>query len=300
MTTYNGEKYVIEQLNSIVRQSRQPTEVLIFDDCSSDNTVDIIRSYIKEKRLDFFHLYVNKVNLGWKRNFINAINSASGDIIFTADQDDIWMFDKIEKMTDVISANDKINLLACNYEILNMRKEKNVEKKQICSMKNTGAVFPVVIDRNFHLVMRPGCTYCFRKDFASSALKMWQENLAHDQLLWGCAVINKGLFIYDTVLMKFRRHNSNATGFSKLGTTRKKREAASVLNACFFEHLYNESKNRMSSSERYIIEQYIAFERAKADALNRRSFISWIKYNIEYRHYVYSLKSSLKDLYYII
>lgn len=299
MTTYNGEKYIIEQLESIAKQSRQPTEVLIFDDCSTDNTVSLVRSYIEKNHLDFFRLYVNKVNQGWKKNFINAISSASGDFIFTADQDDIWMLDKIEKMTDIISENSCIELLACNYELLNMRNEKNLEKRSISTMKNSGAILPEKIDPNFYVVMRPGCTYCFRKEFALRAVKIWESGVAHDQLLWIYALINKSLYIFDKPLIKFRRHDGNATGFSgRLNTTRTSRAESSLRNARIVEKICEDSCE-ITRSEFQVLEKYIKYERLRADALNNRSVISWINYNIRYKQYVYSLKSSLKDLYYI-
>ena len=289
MTTYNGEKYVIEQLNSIVEQTRQPTEVLIFDDCSSDNTVNIIRSYIKEKHLDSFYLYVNEVNQGWKKNFIKAISAASGDFIFTADQDDIWMLDKIEKMTDVMTQNKAIELLACNYELLNMRNEKNLEKRQIATMENSGVVRPVKIDSSFYIVMRPGCT-----------IQNWENGVAHDLLLWLYAIINKSLYILDLPLIKFRRHDGNATGFSgKLDTTRTNRAETSLRNARIVEKIYKDIFQK-NSSEIQIVKNYIEYERLRAKALNNRNFISWIRYNIRYKQYVYSLKSCLKDLYYVL
>lgn len=299
MTTYNGEKYVIEQLDSIARQTRQPTEVLIFDDCSTDNTVNTIRSYIEEKHLDFFQLHVNEVNQGWKKNFIKAISAASGDFIFTADQDDIWMLDKIEKMTDAMIQNNHIDLLACNYELLNMRNEKNLEERQIVTMKNSETILPVKITPSFYVVMRPGCTYCFKKDFASRAINIWERGVAHDQLLWIYALISNSLFIYDKPLIKFRRHDGNATGFAgQLDTTRIERAESSLRKARIVEKIYKESSPK-APSDRQFIENYIRYERLRAKALNDRSVISWIKYNLKYKQYVYSLKSSLKDLYYV-
>ena len=216
MTTYNGEKYIIEQLDSIAKQSLFPDEVCIFDDCSTDNTVKIIASYIKNNCLENFKLFVNEKNLGWKKNFIHGISHVTGDYIFTADQDDIWMFDKIEKMVKIIDANENINLLACNYELLNMRNKKNLEQRQLRSMQNTKLIQFVKLGYDFHIVMRPGCTYCFRKTFSKKILSNWTEGFAHDRLLWLGALITKSLYIYDEPLIKFRRHSGNATGFSKI------------------------------------------------------------------------------------
>ena len=78
LSTYNGEKNVLEQMESLLHQKRVPDEVLIFDDCSSDGTVDIVKRFIKENALDTWKLVVNKKNKGWKRNFIEGRLQAKG------------------------------------------------------------------------------------------------------------------------------------------------------------------------------------------------------------------------------
>ena len=134
----------------------------------------------------------------------------------------------------------------------------------------------------------------------SRAINIWECGVAHDQLLWIYALINNSLFIYDKPLIKFRRHEGNATGFSgRLDTTRKKRAETSLRNARVVENIYKESSPK-APSERQFIEDYVKYERLRAKALNERRVISWIKYNVKYRQYVYSLRSCLKDLYYVL
>lgn len=98
LSSYNGEQDIIEQLRSIDGQTRQPDEVLICDDCSTDGTADLVQNYIEKKRLKNWKLIVNKKNKGWRKNFIDGILASTGDLIFTSDQDDIWREDKIEIM----------------------------------------------------------------------------------------------------------------------------------------------------------------------------------------------------------
>ena len=109
MTTYNGEKYVEEQLDSIRVQTRKADEVLIFDDQSSDKTVKIIQHYIDDNKLNNWKITVNAVNKGWRKNFFDGIQETSGDVIFLCDQDDIWVPDKIEKIQEAgIIVNKRI------------------------------------------------------------------------------------------------------------------------------------------------------------------------------------------------
>ena len=108
MATYNGEKYIREQMDSILQQLGEGDELIISDDLSSDKTVEIIKSY-KDKRIK---LYIHGDNHGFVRNFENALVHADGDIIFLSDQDDIWMPDKV-KVTIAALANCDFTVSDC-------------------------------------------------------------------------------------------------------------------------------------------------------------------------------------------
>lgn len=82
MTTYNGERYVHKQIESIYRQTRKPDEVVICDDRSTDSTCEIIQRFIKEKSISNWNLYINKENLGWQNNFYQGTSMVEGDMIF--------------------------------------------------------------------------------------------------------------------------------------------------------------------------------------------------------------------------
>lgn len=95
--TYNGEKHIKEQLNSIIIQTVLPDEVIICDDQSKDRTLDVIDRIVKNTKISF-RVIRNAKNLGYRKNFEQAISFCKGDIIFLSDQDDIWHADKIEKV----------------------------------------------------------------------------------------------------------------------------------------------------------------------------------------------------------
>lgn len=107
MCTYNGEKYICEQLDSILRQTRSADEIIIQDDCSTDNTYNILLEY--QQKYPFIHVYRNLNNKGINANFFDAISKASGDYIAISDQDDIWEDYKLELQLQCIG--DK--LLCC-------------------------------------------------------------------------------------------------------------------------------------------------------------------------------------------
>ncbi|MCU4176722.1 glycosyltransferase [Carboxylicivirga sp. N1Y90] len=94
--TYNGEKYIEDQLHSILSQSYKNIEVLVVDDCSTDTTIEICESIAKkDSRL---RVYSNEINVGYNSNFYRAIDLCKGEYIALSDQDDIWVENKIEKM----------------------------------------------------------------------------------------------------------------------------------------------------------------------------------------------------------
>jgi len=124
MTTYNGEKFLEQQLLSIFNQTRQPDEVIICDDGSSDRTVMIVQQFITKYNLqDSWKIIKNKYNKGLTKNFLECASMTTGDIVFFSDQDDVWMANKIFKMATLFEHNDKIKAMSCNFTCID--KESN-------------------------------------------------------------------------------------------------------------------------------------------------------------------------------
>lgn len=102
MCTYNGGKFLNEQLESILNQHYKDIELIIVDDKSSDNTVQIINSFLPHPKIRF---YQNEKNIGYAENFAKAISFCKGEYISLADQDDIWLPEKIDAMVAGMSGN---------------------------------------------------------------------------------------------------------------------------------------------------------------------------------------------------
>lgn len=115
LATYNGEKYILEQLNSIFNQTLKPDEVIISDDHSTDKTKEIVGEYIKLHGLKSWRLIDNERNSGVTDNFINAICQTSGDILFLCDQDDIWENQKIQAMVSAFDSDTSCVISAIRY-----------------------------------------------------------------------------------------------------------------------------------------------------------------------------------------
>lgn len=106
LCTYNGEKYLSEQINSILNQTYPIYELIVQDDCSTDNTLNILINYTK--RDSRVKIYTNMKTLGYDANFLDAYNKATGDYIASSDQDDIWKINKIEVLMNSIGDNSLI------------------------------------------------------------------------------------------------------------------------------------------------------------------------------------------------
>ena len=131
VTTYNGEKYIEEQLESIRQQTVAADEVIITDDCSIDDSVYIVARYIQQNNLQQkWRILKHTTNLGLVANIQDGVMHSSGDIIFYADQDDVWLPTKLEIMLNAFLMHDDMTLLVARYFLV----DSNL--KQIMSLNN--------------------------------------------------------------------------------------------------------------------------------------------------------------------
>lgn len=287
MSTYNGEKYILEQLESLKNQTRKADEVIISDDCSKDSTNEIIENFIRNNKLSNWIHIRNKENQGWKKNFMDAINESTGDLIFTCDQDDVWYLNKLEHMEKIMSENDKINLLVSDYSL--ERGEKFIEL-------NTDKIVKHKINKKFMFVYGPGCAFCFRKSLYDSAKNMWYEDYPHDAVLWRTAAITDSLYFYKVPLFYYRRHSETATGNEKkrIDTKIKSMEYYNIAIDKLKHFINNNKINDFKYKEKLILEEKIW--------INNR--LKWLKYGkiidlfklISHIGYYYNIKSFLSDV----
>lgn len=205
ISTYNGSKYIEEQLYSIYNQTRSVDEVLIFDDLSTDNTVAIIRKFINRYHLKNWFLTINPTNKGWRRNFMEGLWNSSGDIVFTADQDDIWMPNKVEIMFNELETNPQIEVLVSNYQEL-------FENGQIKEgpLHKDHRLHKMPLNKNYMSVDAPGCVYAIKRSIINQSKQYWRPSFGHDTLLWRMASLKGTLYSYGEELIKWRKHYDSA------------------------------------------------------------------------------------------
>lgn len=202
MATYNGERYIQRQLESILKQLDSMDEVIIFDDCSTDNTRKVIKA-MDDSRI---HLYKNIKNLGVNKTFENALKKARGDIIFLSDQDDIWLDDKVAFIIDYFQKHSDVDVIQHDAEVV--YENLTVIDKSFFHWR--GHVGPSVI-RNLLRDTHLGCCMAMRRNVINDCLPITSIPY-HDKWIGVVAPLtgHKVMFI-PTVLMKYIRHVGTST-----------------------------------------------------------------------------------------
>lgn len=272
MTTYNGSKYIENQLNSIFNQTLKPDEVVIMDDCSTDNTCEIIERFISNNNLIRWKLIKSSSNVGWKRNFYNAINKATGDIIFLSDQDDIWKKNKIEVIVQAFKKEKKAELFVSNYDtkyigkdnVIIKNSKKHIGKDYISNINLSGTTFEII---------RPGCTMAFKKEMLDYFNIIWESDFAHDAVLWMISVFRNTAFIINEELIIQIRHDGNSTPSNE--KTRERRIIILKNRKNLAQKILN-NKEILKIREIQLIEKYILFMNERIRILEKKSVIKWI------------------------
>ena len=225
MTTYNGEKYIEKQLQSLISQSVLADEVIIADDCSKDNTASIVKNFIQKNNLINWNFYVNNDNLGFVKNFKNVINKTTGDIIFLCDQDDIWMPEKLESIKGLffenpqaMAINSSFNFIDGDDKAFEVSQKKDTSNQNLIQYTiNKGALEKVSFNTIIRYNISPGCTMAFRKDIKEILFNQNEFEIPHDWEINLIACANDGLYFYNKSLINYRIHNSNTIGIETDG-----------------------------------------------------------------------------------
>ncbi len=219
LCTYNGSKYIEKQIKSILNQELAVDEIVVCDDKSSDNTIEIIEA-IKRKTLIPIRIYLNKTNLQVTKNFEKAIKLCTGDIVFLSDQDDLWHPNKTKKIVkyfsnhkekDVVFTNATLcgddDELVSNYTVLDA-----YELLPNIKQWNDGLDMEIMLNAN----RATGATMAFRKTFVETVIPFdTSQGALHDEQLAMTACIKGKLGLITDSLMAYRQHDNNVIGVEK-------------------------------------------------------------------------------------
>ncbi|MBO4821138.1 MAG: glycosyltransferase family 2 protein [Prevotella sp.] len=220
LCTYNGEPFIEEQLNSIVKQQMPIDEIIICDDVSTDHTLSIINDYtLKNPDINWI-VIKNSQQLGVTKNFEKALSLCSGDFIFLSDQDDIWRPDKTKKIIDYFKNHAEIELVFSNAKLIDENGIPKSDKtlfdacglNQLRKQWEQGLQFEIenVIQRLL------GATFGIRKEFLQQCLPFNQEFINyHDGQIAMQSVVNHCNGMIDECLIDYRIHGNNVVGLGK-------------------------------------------------------------------------------------
>lgn len=222
MATYNGEKYLREQVDSLLAQSYASLEFIFVDDASSDSSLAILQAYAaKDSRI---HLIENSVNQGLIATFEIGIRAAKGEMIALSDQDDVWLPGKISLLAEAI---DSFSLIYANSALSNAAGEvtgKYSDRNHLCD-------YPSALNYVFG-TKAMGHAMLFKREIIDVALP-FTDFVGHDYILGFAAASLNGVKYYPQTLVNYRQHSSNTIGADlskgkKNYTTRQERNARIV------------------------------------------------------------------------
>lgn len=204
MATYNGEKYIETQIDSILDNLKENDELIVSDDGSTDRTIELIKLY--QKKDDRVKL-INGPHKGIKKNFENAITNCKGQYIFLSDQDDIWYSNKVETVLKKFKENSNITLVVHDAEIFDSDTGQ-ILYESFFKYRNSGAGVLKNIYKNTYI----GCCMAFKNKIKEKIIPIPNNIEMHDQWI---GIINDLKFVkayfLNEKLIKYRRHNSNVS-----------------------------------------------------------------------------------------
>lgn len=216
LCTYNGSKYISQQLDSIVNQTEKVHQIIICDDQSTDNTLQILNDYqFKFPELIFIHQ--NEVNLRSNKNFEKAISICDGDFIFLSDQDDIWRSDKVEKTMSKFKEIPSAEAVFSNADLINDFGENYTKYTLWDNVMFLEKEMEKPIDLLLHITQKTnyltGATLCFKKEVKNVLLPFPNLNsLFHDEWIALVLATRKTLYYSTENLISYRIHSGQQIG----------------------------------------------------------------------------------------
>lgn len=203
MATYNGEKFIKEQIDSILSQLSDDDELVVSDDGSKDRTLDIISSY-NDKRIRILH---HSAPHGFVHNFENALGNAKGDYIFLSDQDDYWIPGKVKTAMGYLTSGT--DLVIHNAELVDGKGQPLGTDYYSCMHSKTGFWANIWKTRTL------GCCMCFNRKVLEKSMPIPKHIVAHDYWIGMIALKHFKVKFIDDKLLCYRRHGGNVSPSSE-------------------------------------------------------------------------------------
>ena len=275
LTTYNGSQYIVEQLLSLINQTRPVDEVVIYDDCSSDDTVAKINLFIKVHSLsNKWVCYRNDTNIGYTENFLSCALKCKGDIILFCDQDDIWVYNKVEKIEKVYLRFNP-SAVVSTYTMINSegRKHRTLYSlyKSMPCLKKLRRVNPSTYLR---LLCSSGKALSFKRELLDEIIqKVHTYNLTYDTPIGAIALFQDGFYLLSKPLVKFRVHTTN-TSAPSTKLSHRTTDVGHLITSVQHIHkmhtfVYEEYQEKLSRSVKKNLKKSIIMQARNLSALQK-------------------------------
>ena len=215
IATYNGEKYIKEQLDSILNQTYKNIRIVISDDSSKDETINILKEY--EKKDNRIELYLHEKNLGVVKNIEFLLSKVKNELYMLSDQDDVWLPKKVEKSVEKLE-KENADLVFGDLEVVDEKLDTiypsfgdfMLLNKKIDKYINTNKI-------NYFFFVT-GCTVLSKKKFIDKIVPIPTESkyLIHDHWIGLILSLNGKLAYMNEKYIKYRQHGNNQVGTDKI------------------------------------------------------------------------------------
>lgn len=207
IATYNGENFIKRQLDSIIKQLKQDDEIIMVDDGSKDQTVQVVKDTYGNR----IQVYVNEKNLGAIKSFEKAISLARGDILFLCDQDDVWEDNKVETVLNAFEDQHADLVVHDAYVVDGDFNILNPSWNDYNHNNINQGIFGNILKNAY-----TGAFMAFKRDIVSDILPFPSTIEMHDQwIALVCMMKKKKIVFIEKPLMKYVRHGGNVTGIKK-------------------------------------------------------------------------------------
>ena len=275
MATYNGEKYLVEQLDSIINQTYHNWNLLIRDDNSTDRTLEIIQDYQKkDNRIKL--LKDNKGNLGIVKNFEELLKNSESEFIMFSDQDDIWVENKLDMYLKMIEKIKNKGFMIHSDAILFDKNKSNILKDTFISKKaiNKG------LENVFFNYFVQGATILISKEIKNFILPFPKEVYLHDRYIHLISELFFERIFVNKALIYYRQHGDNQIG--------AKNTIRELLSKRYFDErdrqlikvIYNKYGSLLTEDKKKLIEEYFKITDIEKNRFNRFLNLKKSKINI--------------------
>lgn len=230
VATYNGEKYIAKQIQSILDQTFPVFEIVVSDDGSRDRTIDIIKS------LDYKGVHINVISNkgrhGCCGNFENAVRRCTGDYIFLADQDNIWFPNKVEMFNAFLSRNPSAQCIASDGILIGPN-DRQIEGEFCPLFRFVSDPFCKLSQEKYltyivQTYLVRGMALCISRELFDLMVPFPDTFAAHDKWIVFCALCRDSFYLINEKLVMYRVHDSNTCGHSDVAGKSLKQTIAKV------------------------------------------------------------------------